>query len=174
MPRLSEQAQGDFAAWYESAFPRVRAAVSLAVGDWALGEEATAEAFARALLDWPRLSARGRPDGWVYVVALNHVRSHARRARLERRYLASQREGQLPPPAEPDDALWSAVAALPPRARTAIALRYVADLSEAEMADAMNISRGTVAATLHKARARLAEELASRGITGHLSERTMP
>ena len=105
--------------------------------------------------------------------ALNQVRSHARRTRLERRYLASQREGQAPAPAEPDDALWAAVAALPPRARTAIALRYVADLSEAEMAHAMNISRGTVAATLHKARARLAEELASRGVTAR-TERTLP
>ncbi len=177
MPRmtgLTEQARGDFSAWYESGFPRVRAAVSLAIGDWALGEEATAEAFARALLNWPRLAASGRPDAWVYVVALNQVRSQARRSRLERRYLASQREGQQAAPAEPDDALWAAVAALPPRARAAIALRYVADLSEAEVARAMNISPGTVAATLHKARARLAEELTSGGVTSTTSERTQP
>jgi RNA polymerase sigma-70 factor (ECF subfamily) len=159
--RLSDHAEGEFSRWYESSFPRVRAAISLACGDWSLGEEATAEAFARALLRWPALAAAGRPDAWVYVVALNLVRTQARRSRLERRHLASQREQHQEPPSEPDDALWRAVAALPPRSRTAIALRYVADLSEAEMADAMHISRGTVAATLHKARKRLGEDLAA-------------
>jgi RNA polymerase sigma factor (sigma-70 family) len=99
----------------------------------------------------------GRPEAWAYTVALNHVRSRMRRSRLERRYLERQREGHHPPPPEPDTALWAAVAQLAPRARTAVALRYVADLSQAEVAAAMGISRGTVAATLHKARARLAE-----------------
>jgi RNA polymerase sigma-70 factor (ECF subfamily) len=45
---------------------------------------------------------------------------------------------------------------LAPRARTAIALRYVADLSEQTVADAMNVSRGTVATTLSRARRQLA------------------
>jgi DNA-directed RNA polymerase specialized sigma24 family protein len=36
----------------------------------------------------------------------------------------------------------------------------VADLSEAEVAEAMGIARGTVAATLHQARKRLGEMLA--------------
>ncbi|WP_100349253.1 sigma factor-like helix-turn-helix DNA-binding protein [Luteimicrobium subarcticum] len=43
-------------------------------------------------------------------------------------------------------------AALSPRARTAVALRYGADLAEAEVADAMNVTRGTVATTLFRAR----------------------
>ena len=150
-------ADDDFTVWYATAFPRVRGAVTLAVGDRWLGEEATAEAFARALVRWPAIRDARRPDAWVYTVALNHVRSRLRRQRLERRYLARQRAGYHPPPPEPDTALWAAVAQLPPRARTAIALRYVADLSEAEVAAAMGISRGTVAATLHRARTRLAE-----------------
>jgi len=152
-------AADDFAAWYAVSFPRVRAAVSLAVGDPWLGEEATAEAYARALARWSSVRDARRPEAWVYTVALNHVRSRLRRARLERRYLARQRAGYHPPPPEPDTALWAAVAQLAPRARTAVALRYVADLSEAEVAEAMGISRGTVAATLHKARARLADLL---------------
>jgi len=148
---------GDFAAWYAVTFPRVRAAVTLAVGDPWLGEEATAEAYARALSRWGKVAGLDRPDAWVYTVALNHVRSRIRRQRLEARYLARQRAGHEPPPPEPDTALWAAVAQLAPRARTAVALRYVADLSEAQVATAMGISRGTVASTLHKARTRLAE-----------------
>ena len=52
------------------------------------------------------------------------------------------------------------VADLPPRTRTAVALRYVADLTEAQVAEAMNVSRGTVASTLSSARQRLAAVLA--------------
>ena len=66
--------------------------------------------------------------------------------------------------------MWQAVSRLGPRARTAIALRYVADLPEAKVAEAMGITRGAVASTLHKARARLGELLAEKG----LDERTTP
>jgi len=162
----------DFAAWYAATFPRVRAAVTLGVGDAWLAEEATAEAYARALARWRVVRDMRRPEAWVYTVALNHVRSRLRRLRLERRYLARQHAGYEPPPPEPDTALWAAVAALPPRARTAVALRYVADLSEAEVAAAMGISRGTVAATLHKARARLAELMGPQPTTTDVTERT--
>src|SRR5690242_2104092 len=166
---VRDAAAGDFADWYAVTFPRVRAAVTLAVGDPWLAEEATAEAFARALASWGTVGDIGRPDAWVYTVALNQVRSRLRRTRLERRYVARQRAGYQPPPPEPDTALWAAVAALAPRMRTAVALRYVADLSEAEVAGAMGISRGTVAATLSKARARLAQLLAA-----DAPERTTP
>jgi RNA polymerase sigma-70 factor (ECF subfamily) len=154
-------AQAEFTAWYARDFARVRATVALAVGDAGLAEEATAEAFARALARWPAVSRMASPYAWVQAVALNEVRSRFRRLRLERRYLARQRAGHTPPPPEPDPALWAAVARLAPRARTAVALRYIADLSEQEVADAMGITRGTAAATLHKARKRLGELLAA-------------
>jgi DNA-directed RNA polymerase specialized sigma24 family protein len=65
------------------------------------------------------------------------------------------------PPSVPeiDIELWEVVRALPDRQRTAIVLRYVADLSEADIAIAMKVRRGTVASTLTQARARLAVEL---------------
>lgn len=149
----------DFAPWYAAELPRVCRALALATGDVGLGEEAAAEAFARALASWDRVGRMASPGAWVYTVALNEVRRSWRRGQLERRYVQRLREERIPPPAEPDDALWRAVAALPPRARTAVALRYVADLPEAAVADVMNISRGTVSATLTTARRRLAAAL---------------
>jgi RNA polymerase sigma factor (sigma-70 family) len=146
----------DFETWYREHWRPVCAAVSLAAGNTGLGEEAAAEAFARAMAQWSRVRKMESPTGWVYRVAINELRTGARRRRLEQRFLHRHQERHTPPPVEPDDALWRAVAALPPRTRTAVALRYIADLSEREVADAMGISRGTVAATLHAARARLA------------------
>ena len=56
----------------------------------------------------------------------------------------------------------AAVEELPERQRLVVFLRYFADLSYAEIADACEIAEGTVAATLAKARARLEEALAGR------------
>lgn len=151
--------QRDFAEWYAAELPRICRALALATGDVGLGEEAAAEAFARALVRWDRVGRMDSPGAWVYTVALNEMRRTWRRSQLERRYVQRLRDDGLPPPPEPDDRLWRAVAALPPRARTAIALRYVADLSESQVADVMNVSRGTVAATLSTARRRLAATL---------------
>jgi RNA polymerase sigma factor (sigma-70 family) len=159
----------DFAQWYAGSYARINRAVTLAVGDPGLAEEATAEAFARALVHWRKVKDANRPDAWVYRVALNEVRSRFRRRRLEQRWLDRQQEGYARPPQEPETALWHAVAQLAPRARIAVALRYIADLPEAEVAEAMGITRGTAAATLHKARARLTELLTEAG----LDERTM-
>jgi len=150
----------EFSAWYAREFPRVRSTVAFVVGDVGLGEEATAEAFARALLHWPTVRAMHDPTAWVRRVALNDVRSRLRRLRLERRYRARLTEQYEPPPPEPHPALWAAVAHLAPRAREAVALRYVADLSEPEIAQVMGITRGAVAATLSRARQQLAVLLA--------------
>jgi RNA polymerase sigma factor (sigma-70 family) len=99
------------------------------------------------------------PTGWTYRVALNLLRRRARRAALEQRALR-----RMPPPAEglpPERAieLWDAVSALPPRARAAVALRYAAGLTEAEVAEAMRVKVGTVSATLTNARRALAVSL---------------
>lgn len=148
-----------FSDWYAREFPRVRSTISFAVGDPGLGEEAAAEAFAKALLHWPKVSRLDNPTAWVRTVAFNEVRSRLRRLRLERRYRERLADQTVPPPAEPYPDLWAAVAHLAPRAREAVALRYVADLSEPEIAQVMGVTRGTVTATLSRARARLAELL---------------
>jgi RNA polymerase sigma-70 factor (ECF subfamily) len=55
--------------------------------------------------------------------------------------------------------VWDALRRLPPRERTAMALRYVADLRTDDIAAAMRIAPGTVGATLHAGRHRLAAAL---------------
>lgn len=149
---------GLFDAWYQREAAGVSKTLALVLADRALAEEVTAEAFARAWATWPRVRAMDSPVGWVYRVALNVAKTGFRRNRLERR--SRERRGVVGAPAEPADALWTAVARLAPRARLAISLRYIADLPETEIAELMGIARGTVAATLHSARRQLAGDLA--------------
>ena len=80
-----------------------------------------------------------------------------RRAGLERHVVRDA--STVPDLGLPDHELWQAVGRLPRRQRTAIVLRYVADLPEADIAAAMGIARGTVAATLAAARRRLEADL---------------
>jgi RNA polymerase sigma factor (sigma-70 family) len=54
----------------------------------------------------------------------------------------------------------AAVAALPPRQRETVVLRYFEDLSEADIAQLLGCSTGTVKSQLSKARSTLAESLA--------------
>ena len=153
----------DFADWYGALWPRVLRSVTFAVGDRELAEEATAEAFARALAGWPAATTFDSPVAWLHRVAVNEVRSRWRRGRLERRLLeriATEPRRYLSPVEPPNDALWTAVAALPERARHMVAMRYVLDLPEAEIAATLGVSRGTVASTLSKARQQLASTLA--------------
>lgn len=148
-----------FASWYEREAPGLCASLTVALADPVLAEEVTAEAFARAWAQWQKVKQMDSPVGWVYRVALNEARSGFRRSRHERRATARIARSVAPAPTEPDDTLWEAVRELSPRARTAIALRYVADMPEAEIAQSMRVARGTVAATLFSARRQLADAL---------------
>lgn len=153
-------ANDDFAAWYAREHPRVLGSLTVVVGSTDLAADATDEAFVRAYQRWSSVAAMDSPTAWLYRVALNVARSRLRRAAVEQRILLRHRPANdVPPPALPLD-VWSSVRALPPRQRTAVALRYVLDLPEAEIAQVMGVARGTVSATLTAARRTLATQLA--------------
>jgi RNA polymerase sigma factor (sigma-70 family) len=148
-----------FDSWYRAEHPRLLAALTVACGDPHLAQDVTAEAFTRALAAWRRVGAMEAPAGWTYRVAVNLLRRRARRSATEARLLRT-----IVPPtpdASAHDAveLWDAVDALPPRERLAVALRYAAGLTEAEVAEAMDVEVGTASATLASARRRLSRAL---------------
>ena len=60
-----------------------------------------------------------------------------------------------------DPALAAAIRSLPPQRRLVLFLRYYADFTYGEIAEALGIAEGTVAATLSQARSALLDELMS-------------
>ncbi len=146
---------GGFEAWYRREHPRLLTAMVVVCGDLDVARDLTAEAFARALERWDRVALMENPAGWTYTVAVNLARRRWRRRADEERLA----EGVVPvgvdSSAERVD-VWRAVATLPLQARTAVVLRYLASMTEAEVADAMGVSVGTVSSSLSVARRRLA------------------
>ncbi|HEY7627843.1 MAG TPA: sigma-70 family RNA polymerase sigma factor [Ilumatobacteraceae bacterium] len=128
----------------------VRLAMVL-VDEQELAEEVVQDAFAALYLRYRLVTS---PLAYVRASVLNGSRKVLRRRRLVRRYGT--------PPA--DDAaleynhVLDAVRRLPARQRAAIVLRYELQLTDAEIADTLNVPIGTVKSTLHRAVARLREE----------------
>lgn len=147
----------EFEGWYEREHQRVFRACLVLGGNADLASEATDEAFARALERWPAVSRMVAPGAWVQVVALNHLRHTLRRRRWERQL--APRPVQAAELALPYPEVWVAIRRLPPRQQTAVVLRYVGDLPEADIAAAMGTTRGNVARTLHDAREQLRHRL---------------
>jgi RNA polymerase sigma factor (sigma-70 family) len=146
-----------FDAWYDREHDRMIATLLLSTGDLELAAEGVDEACSRALERWNRVGAMDSPSGWVYRVAINQASRLVRRRALEDRLFRKMvPKPDLPAPA---GEIWELVESLSPRQRQVVMLRYVADLPEGEIAEALSISRGTVSSTLHDARQRLARWL---------------
>ena len=94
--------------------------------------------------------------GWTYKGARNRRRLDTKRRRRESALWQERSSSRRPAPPLEHPEVWDAVRALPPKQRTAIVLRYVADRTEAEIADILGVSRSTVASNLTRARAALA------------------
>jgi RNA polymerase sigma factor (sigma-70 family) len=104
-----------------------------------------------------------RPVGWVYVVALNTERSRWRRERRERpeddETTAVTVTADPAGPVVATVVLRDALTRLTSRQRAAVVLRFLADLTVADIADVMGCAEGTVKATLHQALRKLRVEL---------------
>jgi RNA polymerase sigma-70 factor (ECF subfamily) len=154
--------RAEFTSFYEREAPRLVRSVTLVTGEAALAEDVVAEAFARAWSRWPTVRACDRPAAWVLRVAVNESRSRFRRRSLERRraHQVAEADEIRDPDVSAAHALWEAVSRLDRRERTLIALRYVADLPQREIARVLGVPVGTVASGLHRARRQLGEALA--------------
>jgi RNA polymerase sigma-70 factor (ECF subfamily) len=154
-----------FDDWYQAHYRRVFASILLLTRDRAVAQDAVDEAFTRALEQWPRVGRMASPAGWTWIVARNLVRAaHKRRTREARAFALSPAEPALP---DLTIEVWDAIGRLSPRAQELVALRYVANLREPEIASTLGLAPGTVARGLHDARARLHQMLAD-----HAEERT--
>lgn len=132
-----------FSAHYRS----LLALAVLVTDDRATAEDLVQEAFAR--LHGRDLADPHRALAYLRATVLNLSRSRLRRLRTARRH--ERPDDRLLPSAEDDvllradqRAVLDALRVLSPRQRQALVLRYWADMNEAEVAEAMRLSKGAV------------------------------
>src|SRR3954447_13568348 len=134
-------------------------------GDRSLAEDLMADAFERALRSRGRYDRRkGSERTWLYAIAMNALRDHARRRAAEERALG--RTGAPDGPAEDGlsavehrDELQRALAGLTAEEREAIALRFGADLTVPEMAKLLGEKLTTVEGRVYRGLRKLRDEL---------------
>ncbi|HXG25523.1 MAG TPA: sigma-70 family RNA polymerase sigma factor [Candidatus Binatia bacterium] len=180
---LVEAAKRDpaqFDALYRRYLARVYSFAYYELGDHHAAEDVTEATFVSALTNLHRFEERARPaDGegastfrvWLFQIARNEIAGERRRAR--RRPVEPIGETLVADPLSVEDeavrrdqarAAWRAVGRLPGERRQAIVLRFVDELSTAEIAGVLGKSEGSVRVLIHRALKSVAKELgASRG-----------
>ena len=150
-----------FEEFVRACSPRLfRTALLLAGQDRAAAEDLLQLALERAYRHWARVCRTGEPERYVHRILANASNDRWRQA--ARRRERPLHPGDAEPPAQDQsdavaerDFLMRALATLPPRQRTVLVLRYFNDLSEAEIADALGCSVGTVKSQVSRGLARL-------------------
>ena len=116
-------------------------------------EDCFQETFIAALRAYPRLRAGSNARAWVLTIAhrkaLDAHRARARRPTPVAEPAAVDGSSQTAP-GGPDEALWAAVHELPDRQRSAVVLRYLADLPHREIAAAIGCSEEAARRSLHE------------------------
>lgn len=147
----------DFGTFYARERRSVLAFAAALTGDWAIAEDLSQEAFAAAHAQWRKLHS---PSNWIRRVIANRSASRWRRLGREARAFARiGAERDAVTLAEPDHEFWAEVRALPARQSQVITLRYLEDLSVAQIAMLLEISEGTVKSCLSQGRRNLAKTL---------------
>jgi RNA polymerase sigma-70 factor (ECF subfamily) len=158
--------RSDFDAFYRREYPALAVLATAVSGDPGSGEDIAQEALHRAQQRWAVVSGHDKPGAWTRRVAINLATSRRRRLASEARALLRlDRARHGGPSAEAaalhgDPEVWRAVAELPPRQRSVVALHYLEDRPVAEIAEVLGISVSATTSNLAKARRRLAQRLA--------------
>ncbi len=145
---------------YRDRYPEfLRVCVAL-TGSVEAGHDAVQEGFARGLRSLPPGLAPDAVEAWLWRVATNAARDQRRRATVRLAGTARLRAEPEQAAAAPGGTIAAALAGLGERQRLVVFLRYYADLSYDQIAAALEIRPGTVAATLNAAHTALRSALA--------------
>jgi RNA polymerase sigma-70 factor (sigma-E family) len=155
----------EFTEYLQARQPSLLRTAYLLTGDRHTAEDVLQTSLAKLYLAWDKVHDRGAVDAYVRRIMVNENNSLWRRPWKRREHAADV----FPTGTEEsyvdshDDgtgrALWEVVQSLPPKARAVVVLRYYEQLSEAETADVLGISTGTVKSQCSRAIAALRDRV---------------
>ena len=150
----------DFSSYMHARQASLLRTAYLLTGDRHTAEDLVQTAFAKLYLSWEKVQSRDSVDAYVRRILVNEHNSLWRRA-WKRREHATDELPERPHLDHYDGGaqreLWDLVQTLPRKARAVLVLRYYEEMSEAETADVLGISVGTVKSQTSRALAALRE-----------------
>jgi RNA polymerase sigma-70 factor (ECF subfamily) len=149
----------DLEALFRMHWPRAHRAAYLVTHDAQAAEDIAQESFLAAIRALDRFDRR-RPFGpWLHRIVVNRAidwtRARALRAEVELAETVAAAEN----PGAPDPGVLAALRRLPPEHRAVIVMRYLLEYTPGEIAEALDLPRGTVNSRLRRGLDRLGEEL---------------
>ncbi|WP_037674740.1 SigE family RNA polymerase sigma factor [Streptomyces griseus] len=127
-------------------------------------EDLLQTALAKTYVAWDRIEDHRALDGYVRRALLNTRTSQWRKRRVDEFACDELPEPEPMPGGDPaerqalHDAMWRAIGKLPARQRAMVVLRYYEDLSEAQTAELLGVSVGTVKSAVSRALGKLRED----------------
>lgn len=151
----------DFDTFFADSWSEMLARALVLSGSRHDAEDAVQEAYAEALSGWDRISGYDNPGAWVYKIVRQRLWKSARRwGRVGSADLTTWHatEGDPERFTEATMAL-AALITLPDRQRAVMVMHCLHQMDQQEIADELGLTRGTVAATIFKARRKLEKAL---------------
>jgi RNA polymerase sigma-70 factor (ECF subfamily) len=139
----------DLELLFREHWPRAYRAARLVTGDAAAAEDIAQEAFLAAVRNLDRFDRRRPFAPWLHRIVVNRAIDWTRARKLRAEVELGD---HLPAPAAADpggDAL-ARIAELPPDHRAVVVLRYVLEYTPGEIADLLDLPRGTVNSRLRR------------------------
>lgn len=161
----AEPALSSLEALFRSEYRRLVGLARLLVDEPGQAEEVVQDAFVSLHRNWHRLRNVGAAPTWLRAAVVSGSRGQLRRRATARRHLRVVEPAIAADADEPlvladeHTAVAAALRSLPSRQRACLALRFYDDLSEAEIADTLGISTGSVKTHVHRGMAALSAAL---------------
>jgi RNA polymerase sigma-70 factor (sigma-E family) len=164
----------EFEQYMAARQPSLLRTAYLLTGDQHSAEDLVQTALAKLYLSWDKVQRRELVDGYVRRIMVNENNSLWRRA-WKRREVTTDMVPDLTGVTDRPDhgersALWDFVQTLPRKQRAVVVLRYYEDLSEAEVAQILGVSVGTVKSQSSRALAALRERVHTQPILSREGE----
>ena len=138
-----KRADSAFDEYFVARARAMRRVAYLVVGSWPDAEDVVQTAFVNVYRAWPRIDPSTR-DAYVRKAVVNTAITVATRRRREVPVAAVTESTYSDPEKGNISELLHALRLLSPSQRAIISLRFLDDLSVAQVADALNVSEGTV------------------------------
>jgi RNA polymerase sigma-70 factor (sigma-E family) len=165
---VSASRDAEYTAYVCARLPSLRRLAMLLCQDWQRADDLVQATITQLYVHWGRASAADHTDAYARTILIREF-AHERRSGWARRVRLSGEVTESPAAAVDHEAaldLRTAVAALPPRQRATLVLRYYCDLNVDQSAEVLSCSPGTVKSQTAKALHALRGALETRPAAG--------